>query len=690
VPGPERRSARRGLRILPIAVLAAENLVVFGRHYFGGYGFPWDFVGSYYAAAAYWTEAVSRGPLAMWMPFQSMGYPFLLNLQTGIFYPPMWIFPLARIPFTLPAAVVFQCLHLFAGALGMYALARGLLRSRREALLAAFAFQLFGGFYSNSEHVDIVRAFALTPWLFWACLPPRATDGGGDALPRQILLAPLFVFAMAVGGYPGNLLAALFLIAIFTVFVLVARRFARPALLWTMAVAGSAALGLGMAAIHLGPAWLYRNEVLRYHTASRLFRASLSVAHLPGLLLENRGMPLDPSMTSTWVGFAVLAGLCFVSLASAKRLWPYIALAAVAAAMAAGNTLPLHPLLRRLLPPLGFSRFPSSDYRGFLAMLLILLAAAGWRDLRHRRRTAVGFLLRSLPLALFAVWSLQRVYPDEPYWPEPALAGVAVVATLAALALWRTRRSALGVLAMLAVISLDAARVLPRIQEWAVPDLIGVGRVYYPTPARLYEAGLVVDPSLFETRAGPRPARAEGEGPYRSSGYLLGDFLVADFGAAAGLRARDALAQDERYLAFMCRAWTPIVLVPAPEAAGGRVDVPGLPAQALAAGPDPRIVQETLAIEGARYRVDSDQPFLLVENEVFFPGWSLTREGGAPEPAVRVNEHLRGWMLPAGSYTIETRFRLARLGLLAAVSAAAWILWISWLVTARSRSRRAG
>lgn len=685
MPGPERRSARRGLRILPIAVLAAENLVVYWRHYFGGYGFPWDFVGSYYAAAAYWTEAVSRGGLPMWMPFQSMGYPFLLNLQTGFFYPPMWIFPLAKIPYTLPAAVVFQCLHVFAGALGMYALARGVLRSRREALLAAFCFQLFGGFYSNAEHVDIVRSFAFTPWLLWACLPPRASEE--TRLPRRILLAPLLVFLMAVGGYPGNLLAALFLVGVFAVFVLVQRGFARNALAWAGALAGSAVLGLGMAAIHLGPAWTYRDEILRYHTSSRIFRASLGVVHLPGLVLENHRMPIEKSMTSTFVGFAVLAGVFFLTRKSWRRLWPYAALAAVSAAMVAGNALPLHPLIRTLVPPLGFSRFPASDYRGFFALLLILLAAAGWRDLRRRRRslTFVGFLVRSLPIMLFAAWSIGRLYPGFSYWPAPARVEICVVATLAGLVVWRTRGPIVGGLAMLAAVSLDASRVLPKIEGWAEADQIATCRIFAPTPARMYDAGIVVDPRLFETREGRRPPRNDGDGPYRASGYLQGDFVVADFGAAAGLRARDALYRDKRYLAFMCREWTPIVLEPG-EMAGDKVDVPTLPSKALSAGPDPRVVQESSGIDWARYLVDSDQPLLLVENEVFFPGWTSSRAG----PAIRVNEHFRGWMLPAGRYELETRFRMAGLPRFAAVSATAWILWLGWLAAAIRRRRRAG
>jgi hypothetical protein len=674
-----RRGRRRLLTLAPILVLAAENLVVFGRHYFGGYGFPWDFVGSYYASAAYWTEAVSRGSLPMWMPFQSMGYPLLLNLQTAVFYPPMWLFPLLGIPYTLPAAVTLQCLHILAGALGMYALVRALLRSRREALLAAFCFQLFGGFYSNAEHVDIVRAFAFTPWLFWACLPPPASEK--RRFPRRILLAPLVVFALAVGGYPGNLLAALFLLAVFVVFVLAARRLARPALLWAAAVGGSAVLGIGMAAIHLAPAWIYREEILRHHNAPRLFRASLGVPHLPGLVLENRGMPIDVSMTSTWVGFAVLAGICFLARASWKRLWPYAALALLAAAMTAGNTLPLHPLVRRLLPPLGYSRFPSSDYRGFLAMLLILLAAAGWRDLRHRRLTAAGFLGRWLPVALFAAWGLARIYASDLFWPDRALAVTALLATLAASVLWRSKRLAIGLSAMLAAVSFDAARVLPRIQGWAVPDLIGMCRAFSPTPARMHDAGVVVDPRLFDTHAGPRPARTEGDGPYRASGYLAGDFVLADFGASAGLRARDAIAKDEGYLAWMRREWTPVVIEPAPAGDGGAVEIADLRARAAATS-DTRVVQESYGIDHARYRVDSDRPLLLVENEVYFPGWYSDAAG----PAIRVNGHFRGWILPAGNYELETRFRLGGLGALAAVTAAAWLSWLAAVLALRKRS----
>lgn len=689
---------RRLLLAVPVLLLAAENLAIFRRHYFGGWGFPWDFVGSYYAAAAYWTQAVEHaaGGLPMWMPFQSMGYPFLVNIQTGLFYPPMWVFPLLRIPYTLHAAVVLQCLHVLAGALGMFMLLRVLVRSRREALLGAFAFQLFGGFYSNSEHVDIVRACALLPWLLWA-ISPASPAREGNGLARRMLAAPLLVFALATGGYPGNLIAALFLICVFALFVLVQGRFAPAVRTWAAAVAGALALGIAMAAIHLGPAWIYRDELLRYHVhaAARLYRASLSVVHLPGLVLENRGMPVDVSMTSTFVGFAVLAGVCLISKRSLRRFWPWAALGLFAALMAAGDVLPLHPFLRRLLGPLGYSRFPASDYRVFAAIALVVLAAVGWRDLRlrlrQRRWNPADFALRLALLALFALWSIRQVYADLPAWPRPALAIACLALTVLALLAFRQRRIPVaGFAALLAAIALDGTRVLPRIQEWRVPDLIGTSRLLSPTLARMSDAGVVVDPGLFAIREGGRPPRTEGEVPYRASGYLTGQPVTGDFGGPV-LRARDLILKNPAYLAWMRRESLPVLVAAAPLVADNSADVADFPALAAAAEPDPRIVPLSWSIDGARYKVSTTEPLLAVENEVYFPGWTAAAGGKvANVSAVRVNGLFRGWVLPAGDYEMLTRFRVPHQTLLGAASAVSWMVWIgaAGFIAARARSRK--
>jgi hypothetical protein len=680
-------AVRRFFRFAPVLLLGAENLAVFGRHYFGGYGFPWDFVGAYYAATAYWTEAVAHGGLSMWMPFQSMGYPFLLNLQTSLWYPPMWAFPLFRIPYTLHAAVVLQCLHVLAGALGMYALLRSTVRSRREALLGAFAFQLFGGFYSNAEHVDIVRSFAMLPWLFWVAVPPKADEAG---FPWRLLVAPLFIFLLTVGGYPGNLLAALFLLAVFAALVLVRRRFDRIAVRWTAALGGSVGLGLMMAAIHLGPAFLFRAELIRYNDALWMRRAFLDATHLPGLVLEPAGMIGDISMISTFVGLAVLAGVALLSWPSLRRFWPWAAVGLLAAALAAGDSLPVHRFLRGLVAPLGYSRFPPSDYRGVVAVVLLILAAAGWRDVRLRRGGGRALTWRLIPLALFAGWSIDRIYAGRPFWPRPALAAGVFFATFAAILVWRESRMnpARAFVALLAAIALGGGLVLPRVEGWQVPDLIAICRLFSPTPARMHDAGVVVDPAVFTMPPASRPARTDGDGTYLASGYLTGSYVLGDFGGTV-LRARTVVTRSDRLLGYMRREWLPILVEPPPESRKGNAEafVPGLQALAAAAAPDPRVRQTHYGPDRVRYRVTTDRPLLLVENEIYFPGWSA-RAGDVELQAVRVNDSLRGWKLPAGSYELEASFRLPHLRLMAVITAAAWVVWLLLVDAARRRMRR--
>ncbi|HEY7370307.1 MAG TPA: hypothetical protein VIA29_10500, partial [Thermoanaerobaculia bacterium] len=116
-------------------MLGVENFAVFARHYFGSYGFPWDFSGGYYATVAFWTSAVTHRLFPDWMPFQSMGYPFPINLQNGLWYPPFWLFPALGIPYTLKAAIVLQCLHVLLGAVGAFFFLRHLLRSNRLATI---------------------------------------------------------------------------------------------------------------------------------------------------------------------------------------------------------------------------------------------------------------------------------------------------------------------------------------------------------------------------------------------------------------------------------------------------------------------------------------------------------------------------------------------------------------------------
>jgi hypothetical protein len=207
-------NAREGSPLIQwgaISVLGLVNVAVFHAHYFGNDCFPWDFWKAYYTIIPFWTTAVSQHVLPEWVPFAGMGYPFFINLQSSFFYPPLWFFVLPGIHHSLHAAVIMQCLHVFWGACGAFFLLRVLTNDWRSALFGALAYQFFGGFYSNAEHMDIVRAYAWLPWLFWG-----ATAKG--TLQIRNLLLPAIVYCVATASYPGNVVSHSFLVGVYLLY----------------------------------------------------------------------------------------------------------------------------------------------------------------------------------------------------------------------------------------------------------------------------------------------------------------------------------------------------------------------------------------------------------------------------------------------------------------------------------------
>jgi hypothetical protein len=110
--------------VLACVVLAALNAWIFGDLYAGRALFPWDFQQSYHAIPFYWQAVVSTGRFPEWIPYQAIGYPLQLPMQSGLLYPPLWLFPIFRMVYSLRAAASFQCLHVLAAALGVLWLAR--------------------------------------------------------------------------------------------------------------------------------------------------------------------------------------------------------------------------------------------------------------------------------------------------------------------------------------------------------------------------------------------------------------------------------------------------------------------------------------------------------------------------------------------------------------------------------------
>src|SRR6188472_3447739 len=198
-------------KIIFLVFLFLQNIAIFWQHYFNNVGFPWDFVMTYYALPSFLTTAISMGIFPEWIPYQSMGYPLAIHGQSGLYYPIFWIFALLHIPFTLNAAVILEALHVLFGSIGMFLLLNSIFKSSRYAFIGAVAFQFFGGFYSNAEHADVIRAFAMAPWLFYVF----KFNTEDPKITRQLLFIPILIYFVASGAYPGIFISTFFIMPIF-------------------------------------------------------------------------------------------------------------------------------------------------------------------------------------------------------------------------------------------------------------------------------------------------------------------------------------------------------------------------------------------------------------------------------------------------------------------------------------------
>lgn len=672
--------------VWPVILLALQNFTIFWNHYFRGYGFPWDFSQAYFAMNAFSARALEHGLLPQWLPFQCMGYPYPLNLQSGLYYPPLWIFALLHLSYDLRAATVLQCLTVLFGAVGMFMLLRRLVASQAYAVVGAFMFQFFGGFYSNAQHTDIIRSFALVPWLFLAFTIDEESAWFRTASRR---LLPLFVYFAATGGYPGNLISTSLVLGVYLILQLAdAIRGGRSPWLTVgvgSSVAGLFLLGIAMAAVHLGPAWVERAHLAR--AGAQLRYRSLWIEDLPLLFFSPTPMGGEPSMTSTFLTIPGLFLVFFVSWKWLKESWIWSAILVISVLMVAGDRSFFWTAVAALAEPVRLSRFPSSDYRPLIAVALIVLAGLGLRSLSRAELGLTSFALRGAAAFAAVAAAGRAVYGS--WLARPVVMGLIIaLASLVILAWIRTRPQQrwgrVAIVCLLALITLDALRVLPDMKTWRDPEI-----------ASLYEKRGWVTPStaaralaMFHDFPTSRPAREEPKHRhwYSWAGYLEGRPMMTDKTPCL-LRSTAQIFQSPGYKLYMSREWTPLTL-PAPAKAADTVSITvGYDAfesalERAERGP-PAIRQTRYGIDQISYRVSLAQQTLMVENEMYFPGWEAILDvSGHPHRirAVDVNGIFRAWVLPVGTYSMVASFRLPHMDAYRVISAACLAIWLVLLI----------
>lgn len=678
----------------------------------------------FYPLKLYTAERLAARDLPLWNPLSGAGEPWLANAQSGVFYPPTWLFLL---PWPALAAGLFLLLHFALASWGSWKFLKAESASDTAALFGSAAFVGCGFAASLSAYWNHFGGWAYLPGiaaLARSGLPTRASCLGVGAL----------LGLQAMAGSP-EISAASALLAL--VLVLFPRAETPPRVVPHTArrrllrLAAAGLLGLGLSAWVLLP---LAELILQSDRRAPLAAAAAeqgavdpqAFASLTGLSREGSGTPY---LASLFVGPLLLFAAAAAPLEPERRRLAILLAALGVLGVLAAAAGPPGSWLRRL-PPLDRVRYPAKALALSFFSLAMLggIGADSLRFLRARGRARLPLgvlgalalaatLFSPLPLPTRAAGAIGTaalllcVLPLRSYPAAGALCGLAALCLTATLAMTggplfrfvpeaEIRREPVALarlrqvngrvltppMAALADAVLrpggDADVATLRRQREA---LLGYTNLLYRIPTVRTAAALPTegarrvadaidasaDPGETAGHAGARalwtPFR-----PSRLPSRKVGDFFRAPLDR---YRPRVTFARTYRVEPDPGRAWRES-LSPV-NARAGRVALDDEPEFRPAIASRPLLVARVSEDEPERVAVDvtANSPGLLVLADLHYPGWTAETDGRRV-PLLRADGVFRAVSLPAGSHRVVFRYRPVSVMAGAAISIVAVVVML--------------
>lgn len=352
-------------------------------------------------------EAMQRGDIPLWTSLIGSGHPVLANFQSGIFYPPHWIF--AVTPF-LAGFNWLISLHILLGGAGMYLFCREIRFEPAPALLAAVAFMLGGYFISLTNLVNALQTAAWAPLMLFTLIRQVRRPGPG----RFALMIGVYVLAFLAGAPDTFVLAAI----VAGVYGIVAVSYPRATRDTTFRLAGTlvvaAATVAAIAMIQILPTLKMMGESTRASglPLSQATSYALDPVRLVHLVFPNDfsdptyryGHKLQITAIPPWLYSVYLGVVSLVLSLQAGRDRPrrrevvcWTGLAVVGVLLALGSHTPLFSTLYDYVPGFSAFRYPEK-FLLLTGFSVPMLAAHGLASMRREETDAVSLLAVILPV----------------------------------------------------------------------------------------------------------------------------------------------------------------------------------------------------------------------------------------------------------------------------------------------------
>ncbi len=176
------------------AIIVALTLVVFARPLLRNEVFSFRDHSDYFQPLRWFTATeLQHGRIPLWNVYSASGEPWLANPQTGVFYPPSWLFLV--LPFTA-AYTLYLLLHVALLGCGAWLLFARLTRPGGAALAAAVALTFCGPVISLLDVSNNLTTFAWIPLIVWCAAAGVSARASAAAIALSFLAGEPFFAAV--------------------------------------------------------------------------------------------------------------------------------------------------------------------------------------------------------------------------------------------------------------------------------------------------------------------------------------------------------------------------------------------------------------------------------------------------------------------------------------------------------------
>ena len=165
----------------------------------------WDSVRGYLPYRFFVSDYLGEGHLPLWNPFQRLGYPGYSDLQSGCWYPVVWLLMLLG-QYDITSLIVEVVLTFLIAAWGMFRFSTFLFDCKRTSLLLAISYGLSGFMVGSAQLLVFLIGMAWLPWILWAWLSLLRR-----ASVRHALLLSFFLACNITGASPAYTIILLYL-----------------------------------------------------------------------------------------------------------------------------------------------------------------------------------------------------------------------------------------------------------------------------------------------------------------------------------------------------------------------------------------------------------------------------------------------------------------------------------------------